>query len=159
MVGNSGPPRVFAASDYRTLRLPLWKVDSTNEGPWTGPARWPWATRWSDDDPVLTKALLSWGALEPDNPRAANLWLDWLLTEEGTPVDLGEPVLWEDEHGAFLVEGVRGYIPATPVYYAERRFGDTGQWYVLDRRPAVVRYEVQGQPVMLVVAVVPGGVP
>ena len=131
------PSRVFASSDTRTNRLPLAHIAADGRD-WYGPSAAGWLYA-GDDCKVLQRAITSWGIEE--RPPLYATHLEHLLSVDSSTVSIGELYVTERAGTPLpVVEVAGGLALATPVYYAERRYGTDGRWVVTDRWP-VLRYE------------------
>ena len=145
------PSRVFAQSDTRDLREPLWHFTVGSES-WFAP----WAGAWmvvGGDCKVLTRAVDKLGM----HTFGEAPGISRLLARTDTPVNLDEPELNfagapKHIYPVCRVTGDRlclGAVPATPVYYAYRRFGTDGTWVLSESGKAVI-YCVNDVPVAVV---------
>jgi len=145
---------VFCGSDWNTEREPLRAIDFDGKR-WYAPGiRITWAFP-DGDCGVLQRALARFGASEPVALNGV------LLTSPASPVTLRTPVeftygpnppLWKRTFTVpvyFIDADIPAFVGATPVFYAERRFGDHGKWLRLEGK-RVLRYELDDEPVALV---------
>jgi hypothetical protein len=150
------PARVFQMSDWSDERQPLLAVPLLGEK-WYGPSSAPYMFK-GGDCPVLARALDKWGSEEVRWYEAVLNSHAYMAAEEVTlqaatiftypPV----PQYWnrEREVPVIPVDGRREFLPATAVYYAERRFSKEGAWHRHTILQRVFRYEVRGEPVAVI---------
>ena len=143
------PARVFAQSDFRDLREPMWRISDGTDNWYCAPFG-AWAIL-GGDCPVLERALQKWG----EKPIRDGGWLADLLRAQSQPVVVGDPELREvclpkPQLAPFCPVGEGGRrVPATPVYYAYRRYGDGGHWRLFDGR-STIAYLVDDKPVVVI---------
>lgn len=172
------PSRVFAASDTTDSRHPLWTFTVQGER-WYSPRRGSWAFPGADC-PVLERAVERLGLeeLPTDYQSRGTQILERHLAAPAEQVWLEpEPELfelpvpnWVPQRGdkppkANVLPGLRltGFplriVPATPVFYIQRRFGNGDwadiEWHLLQDFP-VIRSVLDGRPVGLIALTVPG---